>query len=165
MSDSIETPSGDNETPEVKQDTFSREYVQELRDEAAKYRNEKKDAVELAKTETRAEVLKEYEPQLAEKVEEIATLTTDLTEARNENLKLRAVLGSEGVAAGDVLELAELVSGNDEESISESVSRVLKIYGKQETKSPAYDPTQGKGAPPALNSPKLLQALKNAVRA
>lgn len=132
-------------TPETPT-TFSADYVKDLRDEAARYRTEKKDAVDTAKTETRSEVVKEYEPQLAEKDGEIATLKADLGTATVDNLKLRAVLGAEGVSAGDVLELVELVQGTDEETISESVKRVLKVYSKnQNPVVPNSDPSQGSG--------------------
>lgn len=149
--------------------TFSAEYVKDLRDEAAKYRTEKAGAVEAAKVDTRAEVIKEYEPQLADKNSEIATLKADLSAATVENLKLKAVLGSEGVDASDVLELVDLVQGDDEESISESTKRVLKFYSKQDKdpKSPPFDPTQGHGGGGAvpLNGDPILNILKAAVGA
>lgn len=162
----------DTSTPDSGEDagkTFSAEYVKDLRDEAAKYRTEKSSAVEAAKVDTRAEVIKEYEPQLADKTGEIASLKADLSVATVENLKLKAVLASEGVDAGDVLELVELVQGDDEESISESAKRVLKFYSKQDKdpKSPPFDPTQGHGGGGAvpLNGDPILNILKAAVGA
>lgn len=162
----------DTSTPDSGEDagkSFSAEYVKDLRDEAAKYRTEKAGAVETAKVETRAEVINEYEPQLAEKDSEIASLKTDLSVATVENLKLKAVLGSDGVDAGDVLELVDLVQGDDEESISESAKRVLKFYSKQDKdpKSPPFDPTQGHGGGGAvpLNGDPILNILKAAVGA
>lgn len=149
-------------------ETFSREYVEGLRGEAAKYRNEKKDAVDAAKAEAVAEAVAEYEPKVAERDTQISTLTADLAAATTDNLKLRAVLGSEGVATGDVLSLVELVQGTDEESISESVKRVLAVYGKKDTSSPAYDPTIGSGnggAVPPLNGDPVLNLLRRAVGA
>ncbi|AGY36957.1 scaffolding protein [Mycobacterium phage Stephig9] len=158
------SPVSTTDAPEGK--TFSEDYVKSLRDEAAAARVGKKEAVDTAKTETRAEVIAEYEPQMAEKDTQIATLTADLATAQVENQKLRAVLGSEGVAAGDVLDLVDLVQGSDEESISESVKRVLAVYGKRETKSPAYDPSQGMGGGNIpLNGDPVLNILKQAVGA
>lgn len=162
----------DPSTPDSGEDagkTFSAEYVRDLRDEAAKYRTEKSSAVETAKVETRADVIKEYEPQLADKDGEIASLKADLSVATVENLKLKAVLASEGVDASDVLELVDLVQGDDEESISESAKRVLKFYSKQDKdpKSPPFDPTQGHGGGGAvpLNGDPILNILKAAVGA
>ena len=165
MSDT-NTPNADSSDDTGK--TFSADYVKDLRDEAAKYRTEKAGAVEAAKVETRADVIKEYEPQIAEKDGEIATLKADLSVATVENLKLKAVLGSEGVDASDVLELVDLVQGDDEESISDSAKRVLKFYSKQDKdpKSPPFDPTQGHGgATPPLNGDPILNILKAAVGA
>ncbi|AER26396.1 head scaffolding protein [Mycobacterium phage Saintus] len=160
------TPSATPATPTPEPDTFSRDYVETLRSENAAARVKNKEAVETAKTETRAEVIAEYEPQMAEKDTQIATLTADLTAAQVDNQKLRAVLASEGVAAGDVLDLVDLVQGSDEESISESVKRVLAVYGKRETKSPAYDPSQGMGGGNIpLNGDPVLNILKQAVGA
>lgn len=164
MSDT-ETTEATPKVPEAESDTFSRDYVEALRNEAAKYRTEKKDAVEEAQAKTRAEVVKEYEPELAERDSKIASLTNDLNTLQVENQKLRAVLGAEGVAAGDVLELVELVQGEDEESISDSVKRVLKFYNKGGASSDAVDPTQGHGNHMPLNGDPVLDALKRAVGA
>ena len=148
--------------PEAKpaEDTFSRQYVEDLRAEAAKYRTEKKDAVEAAK----AEVIQEYESKLSEKGTEFADLESKFLEASLELTKLKAVLEAE-IEADDVLEVAALVQGSDEESISESVKRVKTLLGKTPKYAPAIDHTQGSGSVPALNDNALLEKLKLAVGA
>ena len=60
MADEPTTDSTDHtdtltETPVVNQETFSREYVQELRQEAAKARTAKKEALEQLRTELQGE--------------------------------------------------------------------------------------------------------------
>lgn len=164
MSDTETTPETPTETPAGEPKVFSEDYVKDLRNENAGLRVSKKEAVDAAKVETRAAVIGEYEPQLVAKDTEIASLKADLTTATTDSLKLRAVLGAEGVQAGDVLELVDLVQGNDEESISASVQRVLKVYGKQETKSPAFDPSQGLGGGDIpLNGDKVVRMFENAL--
>lgn len=170
MSESATTesaPAGEPSTDDSALPEWAREKLTKANNEAAKYRTEKNDAVTKAQTDTRAEVIAEYEPQVSERDAQIATLTTDLTAATTDNLKLRAVLGSEGVAASDVLDLVELVQGSDEESITASVKRVLAVYGKKESASPAYDPTigSGNGGTVPLNGSPVLDMLKAAVGA
>ncbi|OBJ41330.1 hypothetical protein A5630_23100 [Mycolicibacterium mucogenicum] len=150
--------------------TFSAEYVADLRAENARRRVEAKDAVEAARTETRAEVVTEYEPQLAEKDTQIAALTADLSAAQADNLKLRAVLAADGVEAADVLELVDLVQGTDEAGITSSLERVLKVYGKRKADSAptprATDPSQGSGGDVVpLNGNGVVNMLKAAVGA
>lgn len=166
MSDNPAPTTGPEGTPPAANvpETFSREYVTELRDEAAKYRNEKKDAVTTAQAETRAEVVGEYEPQLAAKDTEIGSLKETVATQGIELLKLKAVLGAE-VPTADVLTVAELVQGSDDETISESVKRVMSIYGKTPAKGPYVDPSQGTGGDIPLNGNKLLSALSRAVGA
>ena len=86
-----EAPSQEDapKTPE----TFSLEYVQELRNQAAKYRTEKKAAAESAK----AEAIKEYEGRLVEKEQSFSGLREELDNTNLELQKLRAVL-AEGIA-------------------------------------------------------------------
>lgn len=144
--------------PEV----FTKDYVKTLREEAARYRTEKKDAVAEAETTTRAAVVSEYEPQLAEKDSAIAELTQTNTDQSIRLMKLEAVLASE-VPTADVLTVADLVQGSDEESISESVKRVMSIYGKKNTPDRPVDPTQGGGGHIPLNTNKVLNALEGAL--
>ncbi|AJD82434.1 scaffolding protein [Mycobacterium phage Sheen] len=160
-----ETTSTPDNGQEPKVETFSREYVEGLRSEAAKYRNEKKDAVETAKTETRADVIKEYEPQLAERDTKISSLESDLSARDLELLKIKAVLNA-GIPSEDVLNVVSLVQGTDDESVSESVSRVKALMSKAPASQPPVDHTQGTGGGvPPLNGDKVLNILKAAVKA
>lgn len=156
------TPEATPEAPEVpKQETFSRDYVESLRNEAAKYRNEKKDAVDAAK----AEVIRDYEAKLAEKDTALAGLQTEHSAAALELLKLKKVLEAE-IPSADALEVAALVQGTDEESVSESVKRVKALLGKAPAKVPAVDVTQGSGGKDIpLNGDPVLDLLKRAVGA
>ncbi|MDV6975330.1 hypothetical protein [Mycobacterium intracellulare] len=163
MSDTPTTP----ETPETpaapeapKQETFSRDYVETLRQEAARYRNEKKTAAD----EARAETIKDYEGKLAEKDTAYSEMESAFGEAYTELLKLKAILREE-IPAEDVLEVLELVQGNDAETIEASVKRVKSLLGKSPAKDRAIDPSQGKGNPIPLNGDKVTNMLKAAVGA
>jgi|SRR5699024_520989 len=159
----VAAAAGGGQEPQKPVETFSREYVEDLRAEAAKYRTEKKDAVDAAKTEARAEAVQEYETQVAERDSKIGELETTLSDRTLELTKLKAVLSAE-IPSEDVLEVAELVQGTDEESISESVKRVKALLSKGSPKSPAFDPTQGSGNNHIpLNGDPVLKALNNAL--
>ncbi|AEK07380.1 scaffolding protein [Mycobacterium phage Rockstar] len=162
---STETPSTPDNGQEPKVESFSREYVEGLRQEAAKYRNEKKDAVEAAKTETRAEVVREYEATVAAKDTEITDLKSQLDSTTLELTKLKAVVEAK-IPVEDILDVVTLVQGSDEESVSESVNRVKTLLNKAPASHPAYDHTQGAGGgTPPLNGDPVLRILEQAVGA
>lgn len=143
-------------TPE----TFSLEYVQELRNQAAKYRTEKKSAADSAK----AEVTKEFETVLAERESAVATVREELDNANLELLKLKSVL-AEGVSSSHALDVAALVQGTDAESVSASVARVKSLIGASPEKARPVDPTQGSGSTIPLNGDPILEKLKRMVGA
>jgi len=145
-------------------ETFSKDYVQELRNEAAKYRNDKKDAVEAAKLEARTEAVREYETLAAEKDVALTSIQNELSEHKIELLKLKSVLAAD-IPSVDVLEVVALVQGSDEETISESVQRVKALIGKAPSKDRPVDPSQGSGNVLALNGDPLLESLKRIVGA
>lgn len=153
-----ETPSQEDapKTPE----TFSLEYVQELRNQAAKYRTEKKAATESAK----AEVIKEFEGRLIEKEQSFDGLREELDSTTLELHKLRAVL-AEGIASEDALNVASLVQGTDEASISDSVKRVKSLIGKAPEKARPIDPSQGSGNHVPLNGDPILETVRRMVGA
>lgn len=162
-----ETPTTPESTPVAQvqvttpaAETFSLDYVQGLRNEAAKYRTEKKDAVEVAK----AEVIREYEQKAAERDTALTELQSTLSGRDLELLKLKSILAAE-IPSEDVLDVATLVQGIDEESVSESVNRVKALLGKSPSKAPAVDPSQGSGSHMALNGDPLLEMVKRAVGA
>ena len=139
-------------------ETFSLDYVQGLRQEAAKYRTEKNDAVAAAKAELSAN----YDRALAERDTQFEELNQTVSARELELIKLRAIL-SANIPSEDVLEVATLVQGEDEESISESVNRVKSLIGKNPPRDRPVDPSQGSGNSIPLNGDPLLESLKRIV--
>ena len=154
-----EAPAQEAATPKAPE-TFSLEYVKELRDQAAKYRTEKKSAAESAK----AEVTAEFESVLAEKDSAIAAVREELENTNLELMKLKAVL-AEGVSSAHALDVASLVQGHDAESVSASVARVKSLIGSAPEKARPIDPTQGSGSTIPLNGDPILEKLKRMVGA
>jgi hypothetical protein len=145
--------------PEVeKPETFSLDYVQGLRQEAAKYRTEKNDAVAAAK----AELAANYDKTLAAKDSDFEELRQHVSARELDLIKLRAALTA-GIPSEDVLEVVELVQGDTEESISESVNRVKSLIGKSQTWDRPVDPSQGSSNSIPLNGDPLLESLKKIV--
>lgn len=142
------------------QETFSRDYVESLRSEAAKYRTEKNGAVEAAKDA----LTKDYEGKLAEKDTVLADLQKQTAVTSLELLKLKTVLEAQ-VPVADVLEVVQLVQGDNEADVKASVERVKNLLAKgQPAPTPATDPTQGRGGPAIpLNGDPVLNLLKNAI--
>lgn len=159
---SEETTTTETVTPAApeapRQETFSLDYVQGLRQEAAKYRTEKNDAVAAAK----AELAANYDKALAAKDSEFESLKSEMSARELELVKLRAAL-SAGIPSEDVLEVVTLVQGEDEESISESVNRVKALIGKAPSKDRPVDPSQGSSNAIPLNGDPLLESLKKIV--
>lgn len=149
------------ETPVVaQQETFSLDYVQGLRQEAAKYRTERNEAVEKAK----AEVISDYEGKLSANEAAFNELQGQVSERSLELLKLKAVL-AEGIPSEDVLEVASLIQGTDEATVSESVKRVKSLLDKAPKTERPVDPSQGSGNVLPLNGDPLLESVKRIVGA
>lgn len=142
------------------QETFSLDYVQGLRQEAAKYRTEKNEAVEKAK----ADVIRDYESKLSEREAAFNEVQGELSARALELLKLKAVL-AEGIPVEDVLEVTALIQGEDEATVSESVKRVKSLLGKAPAKERPVDPSQGQGNVLPLNGDPLLESVKRIVGA
>lgn len=164
MSEDTTVTETETATAQEAAESFSREYVQELRNEAAKYRNEKKEAVEAARTEAKSEAIREYEAKLLDRDTALSGIQNELSGTKIELLKLKSVLAAE-IPSVDVLEVVSLVQGTDEDSISESVQRVKALLGKSPTRDRPVDPSQGTGNPLPLNGDPLLDALKRVVGA
>jgi hypothetical protein len=144
--------------------TFSADYVQSLRDEAAKHRTAKNDAVAAAKavlTDQHASALAEL---TAAKDAELTDAVTQLQARSTELLKIKAVLEA-GVPSDSALDVADLVQGNTPETISESVLKVTSLLGKPPARVAAVDSTQGTGGQIPLNGNPVLDILKAAVGA
>lgn len=152
-----ETPAEAAPAPEAQPETFSLEYVQQLRSEAAKYRSEKKAAAQAAEERATAE-FKAKEEQFAAEKAELATklATTELTVTR-----YQAMIDA-GIPTDVMAEAITLVGGHDPESIAESVASVKALMGRT-VREPAVDPVQGRGNTFALNSDALEHSLKRAL--
>lgn len=157
----------DNTTPEPVEATvnaglepkvYSEDYVKQLRQEAAKYRTEKNDAINAAK----AEITASFESQIAEKNTAFSDLEGQLGAAGVELTKLRTALQLQ-VPSDKVLAFAELLKGNTPEEIQQSAASAKELFGG--FKTPATDPTQGTGGAVPLNGDPILAALKKAVGA
>lgn len=141
-------------------ETFSLDYVQGLRQEAARYRTEKNDAVEKAK----GEVIKDYEGQLSEKATALVALQAQFDVHSLELLKIKAVVDAE-IPTEDVADVVALVQGSDEKSVTESVKRVKSLLGKAPAKERPVDPSQGSGNHLPLNGDPLLETVRRIVGA
>lgn len=141
-------------------ETFSLDYVQKLREEAASHRVKAKEAGD----EARAATIKEYEGKMAEKDTAFAELSSTAKAGSEMLLKLQAVIDAK-IPVDDIPDVVALVQGSDAESVSESVSRVKSLLGKSPSRIPAIDGTQGSGGAVPLNGNPVLDILKRAVGA
>lgn len=166
MSDTDSTPTADvtaAAAPEAHPapETFSKEYVQELRNEAARYRTQKNEAVEA----TKLAVAKEFEAKLAEKDVTLTDLQQQLSNAQLELEKLYVALEAK-VPSEKVRAFAAILQGSDRDSITEAAESAKELFGGFDSSSPAFDPTQGAGGGVLpLNGDPLLNALKKVVGA
>ena len=166
MSDTPTTPDTEGAITEVKTgqapvETFSREYGETLRGEAAKYRNEKKTAVEQAQAQKDVEWQAKLDAQLGE----TNRLGTDLGSAWVELQKLYSAI-DESVPSDKLRSFAGVIQGSDAESIAASAKSAKELFGGVNTSQPAVDPTQGSGGGSIpLNGDPILAALKKAVGA
>lgn len=141
--------------PVASAETFDRTYVESLRSEAAKYRTEKNDAVSTAKAA--ADV--EWQAKLDAATTTHTATQDELSKSQLTLLKLTKVLEAD-IPSDSALAIAELVKGEDEASVSESVKTVKALLGKNPPKASAVDPSQGSGSGPIpLNGDAVLDAL------
>lgn len=142
-------------------ENFSLEYVQQLRGEAAKYRTEKKDAVEAAEAKAKTE----WEAKINEQIGKNTELEGKLGAAGIELTKLRVALAL-NVPSDKVLAFVEILKGSTEDEITSSAASAKELFGGFKTTDPATDPTQGSGGGALpLNGDPLLNALKKVVGA
>jgi hypothetical protein len=163
MSDTDNTPSAEDQAgaQEAHQapEMFSKEYVQELRNEAARYRTQKNEAVE----QTKAALEADFTSKLAEKDVAVTELQNQLGAAWVELEKVYTAIEAK-IPSDKVRAFAAILQGNDKDSISESAKSAKELFGGLDSKSPAYDPTQGSGGGVLpLNGDPLLNALKKVV--
>ncbi len=148
-------------TGQVPVETFSAEYVAGLRQEAARYRTEKNDAVLAAREAANQEWAAKVEGAVAKS----SKLEADLGDAWIYAAKIQAAVKA-GVPTDKLLAFVDLVKGSDEATIAASVESAKALFGGFSTAVPATDPTQGSGSSvPGLNSDQLLKTVINAVGA
>jgi len=151
MPDPVENPTTTDPKPEpptptvTPPETFSREYVEQLRGEAAKYRTQKNEAAAAAELAGREKAAAEFAKQLAEVSGKHSELETKLGSANAETLKLKAALTAAfpQETASRLLAFADLLKGSTPEEIQASAAAAAKLFGGFKTNSPATDPTQG----------------------
>lgn len=140
-------------------ETFSREYVEELRRENAKHRTDNKTAAETA----RAAADTEWQAKLDAATATHTETQENLSKSELTLLKLTEVLKAK-VPSDQVLAIAEHVKGEDEESVSASVKSLKAILDAKPSKDSAVDPSQGSGQGVIpLNGDPILDKLKSVV--
>lgn len=135
--------------------------ISEANAEAARYRVERNEAVETAKAALQAE----FDEKLTASAAETEVVRNDLSQAQLETSKLKAALEA-GIPASSVLQVAELLKGDDEAALRSHASELKKLFGTTETQPP-IDPSQGSGGTNhlPLNGDPLLAAITKAVGA
>lgn len=142
---------------------WARDQITKANAEAAKYRTEKKDAVEAAKAEVTASFtakIEELEAQIKAKEEEG-------TAARYEVDRLKVALEA-GINADKVTKFAGLLNGSSTEELKAHAEELKELFVNDEhpvKRSPAVDPSQGTGSvnPLPLNGDPLLAAVMKAI--
>lgn len=159
MTDTTDTTTTDN-SAEIERLTKA---VADANAEAAKYRVEKKEAVEAAKQE----VTESFNARIAEIEAELAAKDTDASEARADATKLRAAIKAD-IETSKVLDFADLLKGETEDELvshAETLKTLFATDNPGASKQAPVDPSQGrtgKNVPP-LNGDPLLQAIERAV--
>lgn len=152
------TENTQNQSAEIERLTKA---VSDANAEAAKYRVEKRDAVEAAK----AEVAESFNAKIQELEEAAKSQADELVNQRNDAAKLRAAIKAD-ISTDKVLEFASLLQGESEDELVSHAETLKKLFTTDEQpKSKAVDPTQGKGStnPLPLNGDPLLAAITKAV--
>ena len=145
-------------TPDLTQEVARlKDEIAAVRSEAAKYRVEKKDAVEAVK----ADLTTEYDKKVQDLTDELAATSSTIT-------KLKIALESE-IPHDKVESFAGLLKGNDEAELRSHAEELTELFSVSDSdsapkKTPAVDPSQGSGTKEIpLNGDPLLNALKSAV--
>lgn len=170
MTDTIVTPPAEGDVAALPQ--WARDSLKRANDEAAKFRVEKREALEgidAAKAAAAEEVRKSLETEngkvLAAKDTEIGTLRTELVGAKLGTVKLRAAIDA-GVPIDKLDSFTELLKGEDEAGIRAHAGELVKLFGASQgtiQPDPATDPSQGQSNPLPLNGDGLLNALRGIV--
>jgi uncharacterized protein YhaN len=163
-SESAHTEMGDLPTEaetvvDQREKTFSLEYVEELRAEAVKWRQDSRQKVDRAVAD-----LKKQQKQLTEELAK-ATEERDLNVgAAVELTKYKKALEA-GLSPENVLEVVSLIKETDEDAIESAVERMKSLIGKAPEKARPIDPSQGSGSHVPLNGDPILEKVKRMVGA
>lgn len=160
MTDTTDTPTTPDNSAEIERLTKA---VAEANAEAAKYRHDKKDAVEAAKQE----VTESFNARIAEFEAELAAKGTEAVTARNDAAKLRATIKA-GIDADKALDFADLLKGETEDELVSHAETLKTLFASDNpgaSKQAPVDPSQGhtgKNVTP-LNGDPILAAIERAV--
>ena len=136
------TPATTPETPAVESvdqlPDFAKKMISDLRNEAAKHRTSKGEAVEAVKTE----VTQGFEAKLAESNAAHEATKGKLAVAETNLLKLKVALDGK-FPVDKVLAVADLLKGNSLEELKAHAETLKSLFGS--TGEAAVDPTQGQG--------------------
>lgn len=86
--------------------------------------------------------------------------------ANIELMKMKAAV-NDGIPTDRINEAVEIVQGDDEETITESVNKIVAVLNRPSPEpvfSPAFDPTQGHGGWRPPPEDPLVKALRSATR-
>lgn len=134
---------------------WAQDQLKEANAEAAKYRVEKKDAVEAAKKAAEDEWTKKLDDALTEAGSAKSELESKLAEADRRYEKLVAVLDPD--VSARALKVAELVKGDNPDEIRSHANELRELFGQEpKTPPPAVDPSQGQGSTLPLNGDPVL---------
>lgn len=143
---------------ETEPQTFSLDYVQQLRAEAAKYRQDKKTAVKAAEDAITAQ----WQQKLDAAGAEYADLQSKIAANEVTVMRYQAMI-DQGIPVEVMPDVIALVGGHDEETVAASVAAAKKLLGAA-ARDAAVDPMQGSGnRTPALNSDELENSLRAAL--
>ena len=170
-SESAHTEMGDLPTEaetvvDQREKTFSLEYVEELRAEAVKWRQDSRQKVDRAVADLKKQQ-KQLSEELAKATEErdLATEERDLhVGAAVELTKYKKALEA-GISPENVLEVVSLIKETDEDAIESAVERMKSLIGKAPERDRPIDPSQGSGSHMPLNGDPILEKVKRMVGA
>ena len=146
------------EADPAQEQTFSLDYVQQLRAEAAKYRQEKKTAVKAAEDA----ITSQWQTKLDAAGAEYADLKNQSATNEIQVMRYQAMI-DQGIPVEVMPDVISLVGGHDEETVAASVAAAKKLLGAT-ARDAAVDPMQGSGnRTPALNSDELEDSLRRAL--
>lgn len=115
---------------------FAKSMISDLRNEAAKYRTAKGEAVEAAKTE----VSSAFDAKLAESNTAHEATKAELNKASLNLARLKAAVAAE-VPTGKLIEFASLLQGSNDEELKAHATQVKGLLGIASTS--AVDPSVG----------------------